>query len=319
MSDANPTTEFALIDWIRERERARTGAWTKLGIGDDCAIFAPSAESDLLVTTDMLMDGRHFDLNKDGPEAVGYKALAVNLSDIAAMAGLPRAALVAVALPRRGGVGVAQGLHSGMRPLAERFGVDLAGGDTNAWDGPLVVCITVLGEATAPGAVRRAGARPGDTILVTGSLGGSLLAGRHLRPEPRVREALALHHAAPVHAMIDISDGLSSDLAHILHESGEVGALLDAAAIPVHPDAHVMSRRDGISALEHALHDGEDFELCLVVPADHAARLVDAPPEPAVLYRIGEVTSAPGLQLRTADGRLEKIAPRGFDHLGANT
>jgi len=319
MNEPNPTTEFALIDWIRRRERPRTGPWTKQGIGDDCAILAPSPGSDLLVTTDMLMDGRHFRLEEDGPEAVGYKALGVNLSDIAAMAGVPRAAVVAVALPRLGAVRVAHGIHLGMRTLAERFHVDLAGGDTNAWDGPLVISVTVLGEATARGAVRRAGARPGDAILVTGPLGGSLFAGRHLRPEPRITEALALHQAAALHALIDISDGLSSDLAHILAESGGLGAVLEAAAIPIHSDALEMSRRDGIPALDHALNDGEDFELCLVVADDDAARLMAAPPAPALLYRVGEVTAVPGLRLRIEDGRLETISPRGFDHLCATT
>jgi thiamine-monophosphate kinase len=307
--------EFDLIDWIRQRERLRPGGWTTLGIGDDCAILRVLLRTELLLTTDMLMDGRHFRLQQDGPEAVGYKALGVNLSDIAAMAGIPRAAVVAVALPREQAITVAQGLHAGMRPLAERFGVDLVGGDTNAWDGPLVISVTLIGEVTERGAVRRAGAKPGDAIFVTGPLGGSLAVNRHLRPEPRITEALALHKNATIHAMIDISDGLSSDLCHILNESGGPGAVLDAAAIPIHPDAWEMSRRDGLAALDHALSDGEDFELCLVVPADEAIRLAAAPPLPASLYRIGEITDVKGLWLRDRDGQLTAIEPRGFDHL----
>jgi thiamine-monophosphate kinase len=309
------TSEFALIDWIRRRERPPSGSsWTQLGIGDDCAVLGISAASELLVTTDMLMDGRHFRLEHDGPEAVGYKAMGVNLSDIAAMAGIPRAAVVAVALPANDPVNVAQGLNAGMRSLADRFGVDLIGGDTNAWNGPLVISVTLLGEATARGAVRRAGAQPGDAILVTGPLGGSLFAGRHLRPQPRIAEALALHEAVAIHAMIDISDGLSSDLGHILAESGGIGAILDAGAIPIHPDASELSRRDGVSPLEHALHDGEDFELCLAVAPADADRLMAAPPAPAVLYRVGDVTATPGLRLRTPDGKTRPIEPRGFDH-----
>jgi thiamine-monophosphate kinase len=230
------------------------------------------------------------------------------------MAGIPRAAVVAVALPRRTAVEVAQGLHAGMHILTQRFGVDLVGGDTNAWDGPLVISLTLLGEATARGAVRRAGAKPGDAILVTGPLGGSLFAGRHLRPEPRIYEALALHKAAAIHAMIDLSDGLSSDLGHLLAESGQVGAVLDAAAIPIHPDASELSLRDGVSALDHALNDGEDFELCLAVSPADAALLMAAPPAPAELYRIGVVTDTRGLQLRTLDGRSKPIEPGGFDH-----
>ena len=315
MQERGIVGEFALIDWIRRREASRPGSsWARLGIGDDCAILGVGAASDLLVTSDMLMDGRHFLLQQDGPEAVGYKAMGVNLSDIAAMAGIPRAAVVAVALPRESAVSVAQGLHAGMSVLTERFGVDLVGGDTNAWDGPLVVCVTLLGQATARGAVRRAGARPGDAILVTGPLGGSLAAGRHLRPEPRIAEALALHEAVPIHALIDLSDGLSSDLGHILNESGGVGAVLDAEAIPIHADAADLSLRDGVSALDHALNDGEDFELCLAVAPDDAGRLLAAPPAPAQVYRVGEITTTPGMWLRTPDGRLTPIAPRGFDH-----
>ena len=306
--------EFALIDWIRQRAGSHPSQWTKLGIGDDCAILRPTPGSDLLVTTDMLMDGRHFRLAEDGPRAVGYKALAVNLSDIAAMAGVPRAAVVAVALPRAEAAAVAQEIYLGMRELAERFGVELVGGDTNAWDGPLVISVTLLGEATARGAVRRAGAQPGDAIMITGPLGGSLYAGRHLRPEPRITEALAIHQLVPIHALIDISDGLSSDLGHILAESGGLGAVLDAAAIPIHPDAHEMSRRDRTPALDHALNDGEDFELCVVVAAEDAPRLLATSPAPGMLHNIGTVTKRPGLRLRTPDGQERPIEPEGFDH-----
>jgi thiamine-monophosphate kinase len=321
MKSNQPAGEFGLIAWIRERERdrIRTGhstGLTRLGIGDDCAILGVPAGTELLVTTDMLMDGRHFDLESQGGEAVGYKALGVNLSDIAAMAGIPRSAVVAVALPKAQALSLAQSIHAGMSRLADRFEVDLIGGDTNAWDGPLVISVTVLGEATPRGAVRRSGACPGDTILVTGSLGGSLI-GRHLRPEPRIAEALALHKAAPIHALIDLSDGLSSDLGHILEESGGVGAELDAAAIPIHDDAILMSRRDGISPIDHAMNDGEDFELCVTMATADADRLLAQPPLGMTLYRVGEITSEPGLRLRDFDGRLVPIHPAGFDHFRA--
>jgi thiamine-monophosphate kinase len=240
----------------------------------------------------------------------------VNLSDIAAMAARPVAAVVAVALPRRGpnAVAVAQGLHLGLSALAERFEVALVGGDTNAWDGPLVVSVTVLGETTPRGAVRRSGARVGDVVFVTGPLGGSLL-GRHLRPEPRIPEALALHAEVPIHALIDLSDGLSSDLGHILAESGGLGAVLDASAVPIHPDAVTLSARTGRSPLEHALSDGEDFELCLTVDPDDAARLVASPPAPARLFRVGEVVNVPGVWLEDEDGSTRRLEPGGFDHL----
>ena len=315
MDPEAPVGEFGLIDWIR-RQAGRGRQGTELGIGDDCAIVNVTPGSKLLFTTDMLMDGRHFQLGRDGAEAVGYKAMGVNLSDIAAMAGLPRAALVSVALPRNGAVAIAQGLHAGLQRMADRFEVDLIGGDTNAWDGPLVVNVALLGETSPLGAVRRAGARPGDVILVTGPLGGSLFRGRHLRPEPRVREALALHGSTRLSAMIDISDGLSSDLGHILEESADLGAILEASAIPIHPDALAQSAADGSPAIDHALHDGEDFELCVIVSPEAARTLLAAPPEPARLYLVGEITAEPGLRLRLSDGRVAPLPAGGFDHLG---
>lgn len=309
MAEVEPTGEFGLIAWIKGRAQG-TRPGVALGIGDDCAslTFRPGAE--VLVTTDMLMDGRHFRLAEVGAVEVGYKALAVNLSDIAAMAGVPVAAFVAVALPRGSAVAVAQRLHEGMAPLLERFGVTLAGGDTNAWDGPLVVTVTLIGEATERGAVRRSGARPGDVVCVTGPLGGSLR-GRHLRPTPRVAEALAIHRVAAIHAMIDLSDGLASDLGHILKESGGLGATLDAEAIPIHPDARAMEG----DPLARALHDGEDFELCLTLAPDVADQLLADPPEGVSLERVGTIEAEPGLRLRRPDGSIVAITSRGFDHL----
>src|SRR5262249_2742457 len=202
----------------------------------------------------------------------------------------------------------------GMRPLAERFRVALAGGDTNAWDGPLVVSVTLIGESAAPGPVTRSGARPGDVLFVTGPLGGSLL-GRHLRPEPRVAEARALHGAVRLRAMIDISDGLASDLSHILDESGGLGAVLDAEAIPVHADAKAQARLDVRAPRDHALNDGEDFELCLAIDAGDAEQVAARLPDGVHLFRIGEVTAEPGLRLRRVGGAEVPITPRGFDHL----
>jgi len=261
------------------------------------------------------MDGQHFRLGQASPAEVGYKALAVSLSDIAAMAGVPVAAFVAVALPREQAVGLAQGLHAGMIGLAESFGVSLAGGDTNAWDGPLVVCLTVLGEATDRGPVRRSGARPGDAVLVTGPLGGSLL-GRHLHPLPRVAEALAIAGSVAIRAMIDLSDGLSSDLGHILEESGGLGATLDAAAIPIHDEARAAAALDGREPLDHALNDGEDFELCLTLGSADADRILAGPPPGVRLIRVGTVEARPGLRLRRLDGSVVALVAGGFDHLG---
>jgi thiamine-monophosphate kinase len=303
--------EFGLIDWIRRQ--VEDDPRVPLGIGDDCAVLRQTTSGELLVTTDMLLDGRHFQLSECGAEAVGAKAVGANLSDIAAMAGKPVAAFVSVALPRGHATEIAERLLSGMRPLLDAYSVALAGGDTNAWDGPLVVSVTLLGEPVAPGPVLRRGAEPGDVILVTGPLGGSLL-GRHLAPVPRIREAITLHQAVPIKAMIDISDGLASDLSHILQESGGLGAILDAGAIPVHDDALRLSRRDGATPLDHALSDGEDFELCLAVSPEAAAQLLAAPPAEVRLHRVGTVQREPGLWLDDGTSR-RPLRPRGFDHL----
>ena len=187
-----------------------------------------------------------------------------------------------------------------MRALAERFGVDLVGGDTNAWDGPLVITVTAAGRGDRARRGAPLGCAGRATRSSSPARSAAACSGRHLRPEPRIAEALALHRAAPIHAMIDLSDGLSSDLGHILDESGGLGAILDAAAIPIHPDAHEQSRRDGTPPLDHALNDGEDFELCLTVAPEDAERLLAEPPRRRCSYRIGEIVEAPGLCLRSA-------------------
>lgn len=303
--------EFGLIDVFRRS--AGADPRVPIGIGDDCALIRPSPGRDLLVTTDMLMEGRHFRLAEAGGRLVGYKAMAVNLSDIAAMAGVPLAAFVSVALPKTGAASLALDLLAGIRDAADRYGTALAGGDTNAWDGPLVINIALLGESPPQGAVLRSGAKAGEAICVTGPLGGSLL-GRHLRPIPRLAAASALRGALRIGGMIDVSDGLLADLGHVLQESGGLGAILDEDAIPIHEDAIAMSRQDGRSPLNHACDDGEDFELCLTISeadVERARRLVPS------LRRIGSTTADPGLRLRGRDGELRTAEAKGFDHLSS--
>jgi thiamine-monophosphate kinase len=277
-------------------------------------VLRPTHGTDLVVTTDLLMDGRHFHLDPHSPESVGYKALAVSLSDIAAMAARPAWAVVAVALPRDWAAEVARGLHAGLSEAARSHGVAIVGGDTNAWDGPLVISVTVIGQTVGRGPALRSGARADDVIFLTGPVGGSIL-GRHLRPLPRITEALALNAAVPVHALIDVSDGLAADLSHILEESGGLGALLQEPAIPIHPDAQRLAGMDGMTPIWHALNDGEDFELCLVVSPGDAAHLEQSPPENVTLVRIGQVVSMPGLWVMDAQGKTRIIEPAGFDHL----
>lgn len=292
--------EFDYIAWLRSRTPASQRV--VIGPGDDTAALIPPTR-DLLVTTDMLMDGTDFVLTDVGPRRVGRKAMAVNLSDIAAMAGTPIAAVVSVALPP-GARSLAEELYLGLRDVADAFGVPIVGGDTNSWGGSLVISVTALGEATGRGPVRRSGAKSGDWIFVTGPLGGSIL-GHHLDFTPRVREALALHQAVELRAMIDISDGLAADLNHILEESG-CGAVLVADAIPVSDAARELSRTSGKTPLQHALGDGEDFELAFAVSPADGAKLLAASPVP--VWKVGECVES-GLWLGDAP-----LAPTGWVH-----
>lgn len=300
--------EFAYIDWIRHQVAAHPNVL--LGIGDDAAILSTTPGSQLLAAVDMLMEGTHFTLPPASPQAVGHKALAVNLSDMAAMAAKPIAALVSVALPQGRDDTIGQEVHAGLQQLADRYNVAIAGGDTNSWRGPLVISVTVLGESTGRGPVRRDGAQPGDWIMVTGSLGGSL-AGKHLHFEPRVHEALALNAAVDLHAMIDISDGLSADLHHILEES-RVGAILKADAIPISDAAQLAD--DGVSPLQHAMGDGEDFELLLTLSPAAGRQLLAASPIELRMSHIGEITDGTGCLLRDASGNDSNLPRRGWEH-----
>ena len=303
------TGEQALIDWLRHRLPAHLQLL--VGPGDDAASLRLSPHRQCLLTTDLMMEGVHFDLSSTSAARVGRKALAINLSDIAAMAGRPVAALVSVALPRAGGGHLAQELLTGMQELAEEFHVAMAGGDTNSWDGPLVVSVTLLGEAHPKGPLLRSGAKPGDWVLVSGSFGGSL-AGKHLNFQPRVREAYLLHDRYKLHAMIDVSDGLSTDLTHILEESG-CGAVLHAKAIPISEVVEKLD--DGISALDHALNDGEDFELLFTAPPQEAQRMLEDQPLDLSLTHIGEITTEPDAWLIDPNGRRVPLKPEGWEHI----
>ena len=308
MSTEESQGEFAFIDWLRRR--TPPAGRVLVGPGDDAALLDWSGGAGLVATTDMLLEGSCFRLAEAGARRVGRKAMAVNLSDIAAMAARPTAALVSVGLPRRGGRVLAEELYQGMREVADAFDTPIVGGDTNSWDGPLVLNVTLLGEATPRGVVRRNGARAGDWLMVTGPLGGSIL-GKHLDFTPRVWEALRLHEAAPLHAMIDVSDGLAADVCHIIEESG-CGAVLIAESIPITDAARGMN--DGRSALEHALGDGEDFELVFAVAAEDGRRLAAEQPIPGVtLARIGECVGEKGLFLEE-NGRRRALAPLGYVH-----
>jgi thiamine-monophosphate kinase len=302
-----PVGEFAYIDWLRRR--TPVDPRVLIGPGDDTAAVKFTPGAPVLVTTDMLLEGSCFQLAEAGPRRVGRKAMAVNLSDIAAMAGRPVAAVVSVGLPRQGGRALAEELYRGLREVADAFETALVGGDTNSWDGPLAISVTLLGEATGRGPVRRAGARAGDWLFATDSFGGSIR-GKHLDFTPRIREALRLHEVVDLHAMIDISDGLAADVGHLCDESS-CGAVLQSASIPVAEDARRMD--DGRPPLEHALSDGEDFELVFAVTPEDGRRLLALQPVPGItLAHIGECVES-GLWLEDS-GTRRPLEPRGYVH-----
>lgn len=261
MGDSRLEREF--LQWLRQH--AVADPQTVIGIGDDAAVFSPG-NNPLLVTTDTIAEGTHFLLPGATCEQVGWKALAVSLSDIAAMGGTPRWALVNFLLPQSWSAAQAQQLYGGVSQCAARYGVTVIGGDTNRWSGKLVITTTVVGTALTDNHWPLSGARAGDVVAVSGKLGGSLL-GNHLNFEPRCELARYLAKHYRINAATDISDSFTVDLALLCEASG-CGVVVDLAKIPLTQATTERSQQTGRAALEHALYDGEDFELLLAVPPD---------------------------------------------------
>jgi thiamine-monophosphate kinase len=310
--------EAEFIHWLRKRVPGHSAL--PLGIGDDAAILSLGGRSDVVVTTDLLSDGVDFQLSKNDPRLIGRKALAVNLSDLAAMAAQPLAAVIAIALPRAGfgtlsALELAKQLYEGLLPLAAEFNVALAGGDTNTHEGPLVISVTAFGTLTDRGPLTRSGGRPGDQLLVTGTLGGSIL-GHHFNFTPRIREALALHEKYELHAGIDISDGLALDVSTLAAESG-CGALIHTDRIPISDAARRLAdvKDDNATAAQkHALGDGEDFELLLAVPPASAEAILRDQPLDCLVTHIGELIAEPGLWQQSDGIKRTRLEPTGWQH-----
>jgi len=304
-------SEFKLIEWMRRQRQGGDAKDVIAGIGDDMAVVRVGGRK-LLITTDVLLEGVHFDLERATPEQVGYKAMACSLSDCAAMAAVPFVAVAAVALPQTMTMGQAKQLYQGLQEAAEKYNCPIVGGDTTSWDKPLTIDVTMLAKVGATEPIPRSGAQIGDTILVTGELGGSLQ-GKHLRFSPRVNESQLLAQMVELHAMIDISDGLSIDLNHICCES-KVAAEIDAQAIPVS-----QAVRSSAEPLTAALSDGEDFELLFCVsPSDAEKLLREWPGRSSVrLSSVGRIIQAKGEQrlfIRQADGTVEPLEVKGWEH-----
>jgi thiamine-monophosphate kinase len=290
--------EFEFLDWVRKQQRP--SQLVPIPAGDDMAVVNWPAGEMLLVGVDQVLDGVHFDSAVHGPRDIGRKVMNRNLSDCAAMACLPAAAVATVALKRGSPLSYSKELYLGLRDAADVYDCPIIGGDTAAWDERLLVTVTILGRTAGLRPILRKGAQPGNGIYVTGPLGGSIL-GRHMTFAPRVNEGRKLAESGVVTAMIDISDGLSRDLRPICQQGG-VGAIIHAASVPIHADAIQLSEQTGWDALEHALHDGEDHEL-----------LFTSGSPPPFGIRIGSITQDPALVLE-ANGQAVPLEPKGWEH-----
>ncbi len=342
--------EFDFIRRLREQTRSRPqSSRLSVGIGDDAAVIRQYSDRDFVLTTDLLVEGIDFHPQTTPPQLLGHKALAVSMSDIAAMGARPRWALASVGFANDvWNSTFKDDFFAGYLGLADRYGVTLAGGDVSAAQ-QIVIDSILVGEVTTGRAVLRSTAQPGDHIFVTGSLGGAAaglklielgarlsrhgpidepkaehgdndaiqaLLLRQLSPQPRVGWGIVLGEEHLATSMIDISDGLSSDLHHLCAESN-AGATIDAASLPLDEHLVQLCGRRALDPLALALHGGEDFELLFTVAPENLTRLpkfVDGIP----ISHIGEIGDAAGSVRVSEHNRIWELAPQGFEHFGSN-
>jgi thiamine-monophosphate kinase len=325
--------EFGLIESIR-KELVTPREGVVKGIGDDCAVYESSPGRVLLLTTDMLVENIHFLWGSITPFQLGRKAIAVNLSDIAAMGGNPLVALISLGIPADREVEEIHELYRGMGDMCERYAVSIVGGDTVAAHGNLIVNVSLIGETDKREVLYRSGARPGDKIYLTGVVGDSgaglaILRGEitppkplsthfikiHNEPDPQIETGRAIAASRLANAMIDLSDGLLADLGHITQESG-VGALLFENKIPLSPKLKGLADYTDRTPLHFALSGGEDYILLVTVPAQNmrAFERVYTKESTSPLFQVGEIQEDKGIRIRREDGSVKEIADKGFDH-----
>lgn len=348
--------EWGLIRQIQTRFSSTARSGLILGMGDDAAAIRISPEKSLLLTTDLLVEGVDFDPAYSSYDQIGYKALAANLSDIAAMGGLARYFLVSLAVRSRTPVSAVDQLYRGMRRLAKRFNVGLIGGDTSSSPHGMFLNLAVVGEVEPPRLVRRTGARIGDQIFVTGSLGDSragleilksqaarrksqvkkdrgkkhaawslqratqgaqhaALVQHHFYPMPRLREGRLIASKGLATAMMDLSDGLASDLRRLC-ESSRVGAVIDLASLPVSSSLARYAALRGKDPSEYALAGGEDFELLFTVPPARSKRLIQLQQRGKIrATQIGQIRpEREGLRIVTEEGKMRALRTTGYEH-----
>lgn len=310
-----------------------------LGIGDDAAVIKTTSGNDLIACCDLLVEGVHFRTDWTPQRLLGWKSLAVSLSDVAAMGGVPRFALMSIALPHWCSSDYIDGLFEGMSELAKASGVAIIGGDTSSSRDSLFIDVTVIGECQSGKAITRRGASIGDRIYVSGSLGASTLGLlllekgfrlddsqsasdlrrqavlKHLSPEPQLKLGRALGETGLATAMIDISDGLSTDLSHILDESS-VGGVVHAGAIPIAESVlSTASWTPEINRLSLAINGGEEYELLFTARSDNHQRILDlAERNDVKVTVIGDIIAEPKLHLEQ-NGAIELFPPLGYQHL----
>lgn len=330
MNELTEIGEFGLIDLIKQDTIHDQGT-VVVGIGDDAAVLLPTPRQLQLLTTDMLVESIHFNLTTTTPWQLGYKAIAVNLSDIAAMGGTPRHAVISVALPATTPTEFIINLYQGMKEICREYSVNIVGGDTVSSPQGLVINVTVAGEVEPANLVKRSGAKTGDIIAVTGVLGNSAagldllsvgewedyafawpLVTAHLTPRPQVKTG-AILAAAGATSMDDLSDGLASE-SHEIAEASNVGVRLYAAQIPLSAELKQAVEKLDKQALDYALYGGEDFQLLFTMePSNYETLLADHPD--LQLVRIGEIVEvSQGVTLVDEEGRVQILEAQGYNH-----